>query len=273
MKLEDVPLVIATASGKGGVGKTTSASDLARSFSEMGMVTGLIDADISTPNSAEVVGGESVDIGDQRLADGDSMVPPEVNGIYLISKGHVLPEDVPVLRGARFRAETVVDYIHNVEWPDDTDVVIFDTPPGTGEEIQTIVGSVSLDHAFVITTPHPSSVRDAKKTHEFFVQADVPHTAILNMAYIPSDLVASHALGECDFEEIENVGEKTAEKIGDMVADRAADFDLFGYDDGSDLSLNVGISAVVPYSPDYEHRREAIEEAVSVVLPDQEVEE
>lgn len=272
MKLGDVPLVIAIASGKGGVGKTTCASDIAREFTDRGYTTGLVDADISTPNTPEVLGGEEVDIGEQRLSDGDSMLPPKVNGIHLISKGHVLPDDVAILRGAQFRAETVLDYIENVEWPDDTDVVIFDTPPGTGEELQTIAAAVPLDHAFIVTTPHPSSIRDVRKTHKFFNQADVPHTALMNMAYIPSDMVVSHVTDDVDYDDVSGVGDATWETLVEVIGEQSSDFNLFGYTGADDVDLDVEITAVLPYSPDFVARRSGVADAVDYVAPEGEVE-
>lgn len=272
MRLEDVPLVIATASGKGGVGKTTIATDLARTYSDMGLTAGLIDADISTPNSVEVVGGEGVDTSDQRLSDEDSMIPPEVNGVHIITKGLVLPDDVPVMGGARFRAETVMDYIEHVEWPDSMDVVVIDTPPGTGEEIQTVAAAAPPDYGFVITTPHPSSIRDATKTHEFFKDAEIPHSAVVNMAYIPGENVVTHATDGWDYSGINGVGEATAEAVIGSMTEQASDYDLFGYDSDEGIELAMEQSGTVPYSPTFEDREPSIEQLIESVPEDVEVE-
>lgn len=272
MRLEDVPLVVATASGKGGVGKTTVATDLARTYSEMGMTAGLIDADISTPNSVEVVGGEGVDVSSQRLSNEDSMVPPEVNGVHIITKGLVLPDDVPVMGGAQFRAETVMDYIKHVEWPDDTDVVVIDTPPGTGEEIQTIAAAAPPDHAFVVTTPHPSSIRDATKTHEFFKEADIKHSAVVNMAYIPGESVVEHVTDEWDYSDISGVGDATAETVVESLKEQASDYDLFGYDSETGITLDMEQSGTVPYSPEFSERLDSIERIINDIRYEEEAE-
>lgn len=273
MRLEDVPLVVATASGKGGVGKTTVATDLARVYSEMGMTAGLIDADISTPNSVEVVGGEDVDVSSQRLSNEDSMVPPEVNGVHIITKGLVLPDDVPVMGGAQFRAETVMDYIEHVEWPDDTDVVVIDTPPGTGEEIQTIAAAAPPDHAFVVTTPHPSAIRDATKTHEFFKEANIPHSAVVNMAYIPGENVVEHVTDGWDYSDINGVGDSTAETVIGSLTEQSPDFDLFGYDSETGIALDMDQSGTVPYSPLFEERKASIERIINDIRYNEEEEE
>ncbi len=272
MKLADVPTVIAVASGKGGVGKTTCASDIARAARDVGYNVGLIDADISTPNSPEVVGGEGQDLSDQRLASHDAIVPPKVNGIQLVSQGVVLPDDVPVLRDGTWRAEAVADYIENVEWEDETDVVVIDTPPGTGEELQVIASAAPPDFGFIITTPHPSSVRDATKTHEFFKQADIDHGVVLNMAYIPGEDVASHVLDGADLTDIDNIGEKKDEAIRDLLTDNSEDYAMFGHDLGDGVDVEADLMATIPYTEDFENRRPHYEGAIEDVFAQRGVE-
>lgn len=272
MKLTDVPNTILVASGKGGVGKTTVASDLARAAVEAGHSVGLIDADISTPNSPQVIGGEDIDMTEQRLSTHDAIVPPEVNGIQLVSQGVVLPDDVPVLRDGTWRAEAVADYIGHVEWSDDTDLVVIDTPPGTGEELQVIASEAPPSHAFVVTTPHPSSLRDATKTHEFFQQADVPHQAIINMAYIPAGDIIEHVAGDADFTDIQGIGDAKEDSIMEILHEEASNFPLFGFEEGMELPFDAHHAATVPYTPDFEGRREVYDNAVDVIFAENEVE-
>jgi Mrp family chromosome partitioning ATPase len=269
MKLSEVPTTILVASGKGGVGKTTVASDLARTARDMGLNAGLIDADISTPNTPEVVGGEEHDIEEQRLATSDAIIPATVEGVQVVSQGHVLPDDVPVLRGGQFRAEIVADYIESVEWHEDTDVAVIDTPPGTGEELQTLTAAAPPDHAFVVTTPHPSSVRDATKTHEFFKQADVSHTAILNMAYIPTEDIAAHVQQTVDFTEVEGVGESTQDDIRDLLAGQVSDMGVFGHSFNEGLDFPVELAATIPYTEQHADRSPLYKPALRDVLPAQ----
>lgn len=262
MKLNEVPLTVAVASGKGGVGKTTVATDIARTADAMGYRVGVIDADISTPNSPEVIGGEEVDLSDERLSTHDAIIPPEPEGIQLVSQGVVLPDDVPVLRDGAWRAEAVADYLGHVEWSDDTDLVVIDTPPGTGEELQVIASEAPPDHALVVTTPHPSSIRDATKTHEFFEQAQVPHDAIVNMAFLPGPDLAAHVNGSVDFTEVEQVGDARAEEIEALIESDAADLPLFGYEGPDSVDIPVESLATVPYSPNFEQRRPVYEPVV-----------
>jgi len=271
MQLSSVPYTILVASGKGGVGKTTVASDIARTASEHGYSVGLIDADISTPNTPGVVGGEENEMEEQRLSSHDSIVPPEVGGIQLVSQGVVLPDDVPVLRDGKWRAEAVADYTGHVEWAEDTDLVVIDTPPGTGEELQVIASEAPPDYALVVTTPHPSSLRDATKTHEFFEQANIMHRAILNMAYIPSDDIVSHAVGDTDFDELVGIGDAKSDSIEELMRDNVADFNLFGCEGDIDLPFDAEVVATVPYTEDFDARKAVYTEAVSQIIEEDEV--
>lgn len=272
MKLEDIPHTVLVASGKGGVGKTTVASDLSRAARDEGYTVGLIDADISTPNSPQVVGGEEAEMDGQRLSTHDAIIPPTVNGVQVVSQGNSLPDDVPVLRDGTWRAEAVADYIGHVDWDDDTDIVVIDTPPGTGEELQVIASEAPPTDAFVVTTPHPSSIRDARKTHQFFDQAGVEHSAILNMAYIPGSDVGSHVLGAVDFTEVDGISESRAEKVRDLVSADTPDLPLFGHGEGEEVPIDMEQVGVVPYTPSYDGRRPSYSEALDTVFAAEEVE-
>ena len=272
MQLEDIPTVILVASGKGGVGKTTVSSDIARALKEDFDSVGLIDADISTPNSVEVVGGEGQGDIEGRLATHDKMVAPEVNGIQIASKGIVLPDDVPVLRDGQWRAETVADYAQNVEWNDDTEVVVIDSPPGTGEELQAVASVAQPDYGIIVTTPHPSSLRDARKTHEYFTSNNLEHTAVVNMAYIPGTDVADHALDGVSFDDVQGVGDSTGEAVKDAIREQAESFPLFGYDGEMLPDFPADFGAVIPYTEDRQLRTDALESLLDKYAPTEEVE-
>jgi len=262
MKLEDVPNVVLFASGKGGVGKTTAASDLARRAAQNGHSVGLVDADISTPNSPEVVGGEGVEIEGQQLSDGDSLIPPTVNGIQLVSQGLALPDDVPVLRDGTWRSEAVADYLRGVEWDDDTELVVIDSPPGSGEELQVVASIGGVSQAFVVTTPHPSSLRDATKTHEFFKQANIDHSTVVNMTAIPARRIAAHVF--------ENADLSTSESA---LYEDIEDFHLFGYDPDDGVPFGDGVALEVPYIEDAEERIGLYDDLLETIVAPPEVAE
>lgn len=254
MKIQDVPHVVLTASGKGGVGKTTVAADIARHGRDRGLTVGYIDADISTPNSPEVLGGEGVGTDDQRLSDGQNIVPPVIDGIQMVSQGLVLPDDVPVLRDASWRAEVVVEYLDFVEWDDDTDLVVIDSPPGSGSELQVIAAKEGVDHAYVVTTPHPSSLRDATKTHEFFKEASLPHDTVMNMTHIPAKDVVEFVSESVDFTDIKGIGDAKSESLVELMSEEVGDYHLFGYDGEAAVPFDSEVVATVPYTEDVPHR-------------------
>lgn len=265
MKLEDVPNIILVASGKGGVGKTTVASDIARTAADVLDGVGLVDADITTPNSLQVLGGEEANVDGQRLSTHDALVPPKVEGVQLMSKGLILPDDVPVLRGAGWRAETVADYIQNVEWDDDTELVVIDSPPGSGEEIQVILSAVPITYSYVVTTAHPSSVRDAKKTHELLEDPGIPHSTVLNMTHIPAEEVTEHVLDGVDMEEIQGVGENTEESIRELIRESEQNFPLFD-SDSNDVDIGTEIAVEVPYTSRFATRRRVWRDEIENVI-------
>jgi ATP-binding protein involved in chromosome partitioning len=272
MNLDEIENVILVASGKGGVGKTTITTDIAAVAKAAGESVGIIDSDISTPNSPEVIGDEEVDLGDQRLSNSDALIPPEVDGVQLVSQGTVLPDDVPLLRDGEWRARTVVDFVEAVQWNDDTTTVVIDSPPGTGEELQTVVAAAQPDKAYVVTTPHPSSVRDATKTHEFFNQMELPHSGILNMAYIPAADIASHVLDGVSAGDGDGDDAETGPDIADAVYGATEPFPLFGYDGEPPSGLDFGIDATVPYTERYESRAAQLEPVITNYLGISEVE-
>lgn len=272
MKLEDVPTVILVGSGKGGVGKTTVASDIAKTARDTGATVGLIDADVSTPNSPEVLGGEDVDFDEQRLSTGDSLLPPKANGVQVISQGIVVPDDVPVVGDGQWRAGVILDYLENVEWEDGTDLVIIDSPPGSGEELEVIAGESPISEGIIVTTPHPSSVRDATKTHEYFNVTEIPHSVVVNMAYIPGGNISHHVSESCDFDELQGIGEAKSESIGKLMDDEVANFNLFGYDPEDGVDIDAPELATIPYTPAYEDRAEFYDELVDQLLQTPEVE-
>jgi Mrp family chromosome partitioning ATPase len=273
MHISDIPEVVLVASGKGGVGKTTVAADFALAAADAGHSVGFIDADISTPNSPEVVGGEGVDVSDQRLSDGESLVPPNVGGIQMVSQGLVLPDHIPVMRDAQWRAETVLEYMDLVEWDEGTDMVVVDSPPGSGAEVQTIAAKDAVTHAYVVTTPHPSSLRDATKTHEFFKDAGIPHETVLNMAYIPGRDIAEFVAEATAFSDIKGIGDAKSETIEKLMEEQVPDYRLFGYEGEVYLPFDSEVVAVIPYTENKMERKTQYDRIVDDRIGPAEVEQ
>lgn len=170
--------VIAVASGKGGVGKSTLAVNLAAALAAKGLRVGLCDCDLYGPSVAMMCG-----VTDRPFADEEGMIlPAERHGLRLMSMGLLLEDDSPaVLRGPMVTRYTQ-QFLRNVRWGE-LDVLLLDLPPGTGDIQLTIVQTVPLTGAVIVTTPQEVALIDARKAVSMFQKTNVPILGIVeNMA-------------------------------------------------------------------------------------------
>ncbi len=184
-KIEGVKHVVAVASGKGGVGKSTVASNLAQALSLSGARTGLCDCDLYGPSIALMFGTS-----EQPMATEDNrIVPIERYGLKLMSMGFLTDPDTPaVLRGPMVTRYTQ-QFLRQVDWGG-LDYLILDLPPGTGDIQLTVVQTVALAGAVVVTTPQEVALIDARKAVAMFEKTNVRVLGIVeNMSYFlcPSD--------------------------------------------------------------------------------------
>ena len=179
-EISGVRKIIAVASGKGGVGKSTVAANLAVSLAKKGLKVGLCDCDLYGPSQAMMLGcqdGVRVEEGTERI------VPAECHGVKLMSMGMLLGDDSPAtLRGPMVTRFTQ-QFLRQVAWGD-LDVLVLDLPPGTGDIQLTIVQTVALDGAVIVTTPQEVALVDARKAIAMFRKVNVTILGILeNMSY------------------------------------------------------------------------------------------
>ncbi len=176
--LPGVKNTIAVASGKGGVGKSTVAANLAVSLSLDGAKVGLLDADIYGPSIPLMMGIT----GRPQLA-GQKLVPLEAHGVKVMSIGFLVdPMQAVIWRGPMVSG-AVKQFMSDVDWGE-LDYLIFDLPPGTGDIHLTLVQSIPLSGAVVVTTPQDISLADARKAHKMFEKVNVPVLGIIeNMSY------------------------------------------------------------------------------------------
>ena len=169
--------VIAVASGKGGVGKSTVSANLAAALAAKGLKVGLCDCDLYGPSMALMFGAT-----ERPMADAEGRIlPVERHGVKLMSMGLLLEEDSPaVLRGPMVTRYTQ-QFLRNVLWNDggDLDILILDLPPGTGDIQLTIVQTVPLAGAVIVTTPQEVALIDARKAVSMFEKTNVPILGIL----------------------------------------------------------------------------------------------
>jgi ATP-binding protein involved in chromosome partitioning len=177
-RIPGVKNVLAVASGKGGVGKSTVASNLAVGLSRLGAAVGLLDLDIYGP-SVPVSMGNSMQPGVQ---DGERLVPVEAHGVKLLSMGQLLAKDHPVIWRGPMLHKMVTQFV-GADW-EPLDYLVLDLPPGTGDVQLTVTQGVPVTGAVIVTTPQEIALIDARKGLQMFRDNHIPILGIVeNMAW------------------------------------------------------------------------------------------
>jgi ATP-binding protein involved in chromosome partitioning len=202
--LPGVKNVIAVASGKGGVGKSTVAVNLAAGLADRGARVGLFDADVYGPNVPRMV---AADQRPQATAE-DSIVPPEKFGVKLMSMAFLVGEDDPIIWRGPMVHKVITQLTEDVEWGD-LDYLVLDLPPGTGDTQLTVLQTMPLTGAVVVTTPQQVAVDDARKGLRMFGRHD---TTVLGIVENMSTFVCPDCGGEHDIFG-EGGGEAFAEEV------------------------------------------------------------
>ncbi len=176
--LPGVKNTIAVASGKGGVGKSTVAVNLAVALAKEGHSVGLIDADVYGPSAPLMLG-----INEKPVVDKQKLLPLEAHGIKVMSIGFLVDEEQAMIWRGPMASGAVRQFMSDVEWGD-LEYIIFDLPPGTGDIQLTLVQSIPLTGAVIVTTPQDIALADARKGLRMFERVNVPVFGIVeNMSY------------------------------------------------------------------------------------------
>src|SRR5271155_31103 len=177
--IEGVKNLIAVASGKGGVGKTTVAVNLAIALKNMGASVGLLDADVYGPNVPVMLGTNE----QPKMLDERTIVPVSAYGIKVISMGLLNPGDKPLVWRGPMLHSVMQQFLRSVQWGT-LDYLIVDLPPGTGDVQLSLIQSVSVTGAVVVTTPSIVALADVRKAVEMFRQVNVEILGVVeNMSY------------------------------------------------------------------------------------------
>ncbi len=210
--------VIAVSSGKGGVGKTTIATNLAAGLSEMGATVGLLDADIYGPNVPRMIGVE----GEPGIADDETLVPPEAYGVKLMSMAFLIAnaDDPAMLRGPMID-KIVVRLLEEVDWGH-LDHLVVDLPPGTGDAQLTLLQTIPVTGSVIVTTPEEVALDDVRKGMRMFSNHETPAIGI-----------------------VENMS-------GFQCPDCGGSHDLFGRDGGHEVAAEYGVPVIgeIPMDPE-----------------------
>ena len=178
-KVPGIKRVVAIASGKGGVGKSTVSVNLACALQRLGAKVGLLDCDIYGPSIPLMMGINQK----PTLNAEEKMVPPENYGVKLMSMGFLIEGDAPVIWRGPMIMKTIQQFIHSVDWGD-LDFLLVDLPPGTGDAQLSLCQTVPLDGGVIVTTPQEASLGVVRKGVAMFEKVNVPILGIVeNMSY------------------------------------------------------------------------------------------
>ncbi len=181
--------VIAVASGKGGVGKSTTTVNLALALAAEGARVGILDADIYGPSQPTMMGIT----GRPQSADGQSMLPLTGHGLQTMSVGYLIDQDQPMVWRGPMVTQALEQLLRDTKW-DDLDYLIVDMPPGTGDIQLTLAQKVPVTGAIIVTTPQDIALLDARKGFKMFEKVGVPILGVV-------ENMSTHICSKCGHEE------------------------------------------------------------------------
>lgn len=178
MAPEELGRVIAISSGKGGVGKSTVAVNVAAALARSGKAVGLMDADVYGPNVPRMFG-----VTDRPGVDGKKIVPLEAHGVKMISLGLLIERDAPAIWRGPIITKVIQQFLRDVRWGK-LDFLIVDMPPGTGDAQLSLAQTIQLAGAVIVTTPQEVAIGDALRSAKMFDRVGVPVLGIVeNMSF------------------------------------------------------------------------------------------
>ncbi len=176
--LEKIRFIVAVASGKGGVGKSTTSANLAVGLAAQGWRVGLLDADIYGPSMPRLFG-----LSEKPQVEGGKLVPLEAYGVKIISMGFLVDENVPMVWRGPMVSQAISQLLGEVAWGE-LDALVIDMPPGTGDVQLTIAQQVPLAGAVIVSTPQDLALIDARRAVAMFEKVEAPILGIIeNMSY------------------------------------------------------------------------------------------
>ena len=222
--LENVRNIVAVASGKGGVGKSTVAANLALALSAEGATAGVLDADIYGPSQPRMLGAQ----GQPDSRDGKSLEPMTSYRIQSMSIGYLIEEDTPMIWRGPMVTQALEQLLRDTNWRD-LDYLVVDLPPGTGDIQLTLAQRIPVSGAIIVTTPQDIALLDARKGLAMFEKVKVPVLGIVENMSI-------HVCRNCGHEDHifgdgggrRMAGEHGVALLGDLPLDRAIREDADG---------------------------------------------
>ncbi len=180
--LENIRHIIATTSGKGGVGKTTVSVNIAVALAKLNLKVGLLDADIYGPNVPKMLGIEHTPV----MVDPknkDKIMPIKKYGIKVLSIGNLVPENAAVIWRGPLIGQAIKQFLNDVSWGE-LDFLVVDLPPGTGDAQLTLAQEAHVSGGIIVITPQDVALSDARKANDFFRRLKIPVVGVIeNMSY------------------------------------------------------------------------------------------
>lgn len=209
-KPKGVKNVIAVSSGKGGVGKSTVAVNLAYSLKGLGKKIGILDLDFYGPNVPKIIGADAK----PAAAEDDKIIPVTVDGIEVMSIGFLLKEEDPLIWRGPLITKAIEQFAFDTLW-NELDFLILDLPPGTGDIQLTMAQKIQIAGALIVTTPQDVALIDVQKSINMFKKVEVPIIGVVeNMSYFKCP-----NCGEITYIFKQGGGEKIHDKFGiDLLA-------------------------------------------------------
>ncbi|HFC04059.1 MAG TPA: iron-sulfur cluster carrier protein ApbC, partial [Rhizobiales bacterium] len=183
--VEGVKHLVAVASGKGGVGKSTTAINVALGLAALGLKVGVLDADVYGPSLPRLVGHKTLPA--QDPSSEGKLQPTEAFGLKVMSMGFLVEEDTPMIWRGPMVQSALQQMLNDVEWGE-LDIMVIDMPPGTGDAQLSMAQQTPLAGAVIVSTPQDLSLIDARKGLNMFLKVSVPVLGIIeNMSYFICD--------------------------------------------------------------------------------------
>ena len=227
--LENIKNIIAVASGKGGVGKSTTAVNLALALSMEGATVGILDADIYGPSQPRMLGVS----GQPKSSDGKSLEPMEAHGLQAMSIGFLIDEETPMIWRGPMVTQALEQLLNDTCWRG-LDYLVVDLPPGTGDVQLTLAQKIPVSGAIIVTTPQDIALLDARKGLKMFEKVEVPVLGVVENMSI-------HICSECGHEEAifgQGGGQRMAEESGvDILGALPLDIKIREQADGGNPSV------------------------------------